>query len=168
MAAGRKKVSEALKMQIGKRMEQAARQAGFTSGAEVAEALQIAQPTVSRWWRGERLPEREEMARYADLVGRDPVWFELGQDLDEIVADKVLQIISMIQEGKAGSLAFDTATRAPEKLSTRERRQVDAGTPALRAHVNQVAGAHWAALPEEEQRQIVDRLAEQARHLAEE
>ncbi len=161
---GRKAESEPLQRLTGHRMHLAAEQAGYRTTVAMAEAMGVANSVVSRWWRGENLPNMEDMARYADLVGKRRWWFYVDSTDDEfdLVADALTEIVSLVMAGKDLAAAHQAVTGEPSRFGHQERQRLARGTAPLREQITQEVGPHWHAQPARRRRQVVDRLAAEA------
>lgn len=146
---------------LGKRMEMAARAAGFLTTQAMSEVLDVAQPTVSRWWRGVQRPSLEQLDQYGEQVGR-PAWWFLMDSKDDAefarLAETTRRVFGFTVGGEGLAAAFDRATGRPDLLTRPERRRLNAGSPALRERISQVANGRWEELPPERQDEILDYL----------
>lgn len=150
---------------IGDRMRTAAHQAGYVTTTAMAEAGKWSQPTVSRWWRGEQVPDPDDMALYAELTGKRVWWFYLDASDREfdLVADTLRQILGeTVTNNRDLAEAFSQVTGRHSEFSRREAELMKAGTPAVREKVKGEAGDAWERLPRHQQEAIVDRLAGEA------
>jgi transcriptional regulator with XRE-family HTH domain len=62
---------------LGTRIK-AARKALGLSQDKLAKVLEVATMTVSRWETGALAPERENVRRLAEALGKEPSWLEFG------------------------------------------------------------------------------------------
>ncbi len=161
---GRKPESEPLQRLTGHRMRLAAEQAGYRTTVAMAEAMGVANSVVSRWWRGENLPNMEDMARYADLVGKRRWWFYVDSTDDEfdLVADALTAIIDGVMSGRDLAASHNQVTGESDRFGRQERAALAAGTPGLRGAVTRAAEGDWQSQSPRRRRQVVDRLAEEA------
>lgn len=147
---------------IGRRMELAANQNGYTTCDEVARLLRVSRTTVGRWWAGTRRFTVEDLERYAEALGKPAWWFLIDARSEgefDLAAETLRQIFGLTVAGKSASEALDLATGHADLLSRPERRVADRGTPALVEAITRAAEGPWEELPADRQREIVDRLA---------
>jgi len=165
------KVFKAQQAMIGQRLKKAMDEAGLT-GYQLAKRLHVHFPTVYRWLRGERTPTPVLLQACAELLDKPITYFyeqEGENDRPEELADLLLSWAQRLMAGEEPGAAFDQATGDPAALSRRERQQLAAAAPHLRADLTAAAGGNWTQLSADEQRQILDQVAELAarRHVAE-
>lgn len=151
------------KRQVGARMKRAAQVAGYMTTITMGEAMGVAHGNISRWWRGEQLPNVDEMDRYGEMVGKPSAWFymEDSDDTFDYIADAVTSIFEEVMRGATIADAFDKIVTQPDRFNSRERRQLIDGTPALRAAIKRMAGLPWADLTSDDKRKIAEVLAEE-------
>lgn len=98
-------------------------QAGFKSQQALADELGWHTMTVGRYERGERLPDPEDIARIAEVLGKSELWFfqdDEGGEHPEPAAAPITreQVLKVVQDSmKAATEADEFRARAEEAES---------------------------------------------------
>lgn len=102
--------------ELGSRLRDARKSAGFRSANEAAEFLGLNPATYTHHENGTRAPGYEQVQRYADTFGVDPCWLMFGQDnsatrIANVPEASLHQIVTFV-------MSHDRATKAkPEAIA---------------------------------------------------
>jgi len=65
-------------MSLAHRLKSTRKKHGL-SQTELAQKVEVSQPTIANWERGGHIPRPDALARIADVLGTDPAWLVSGE-----------------------------------------------------------------------------------------
>jgi len=157
-----------LRVEIGRRMELAARSVGMGFAA-IAEKIGRRPPTVYRWWKGQQSPSDVDMGRYAEIVGVSVDYLLYGfrgtaatceDEIRRLVAGLVFhgmdptEALEAATEGAGGEAAAPTAE---------ERAELQASAHSMREVLWEHSGGHWDELTPGQRSAVLNLIEEIAR-----
>lgn len=100
-----------LRLEMGKRMELAARSVGL-GYAQVAAKIERQPPTVHRWWKGKQSPSDADLERYSEACGVSSEYLVYGyRRVAETRDDEVKRLVAgLIFHGWEPSVALHEVT----------------------------------------------------------
>jgi transcriptional regulator with XRE-family HTH domain len=132
---------------LGGKMWWAARDRGLTLEA-VAKGVGRSKATVDRWFRDGRKPSSEDLAKFAELVGRDLNYFHGGEDRNvERLMGLIRDIVDYLMAGKSLPEAIERGADAEGLIrDDAERLGLAAASTLIRQSLQERAGREWDLL----------------------
>lgn len=150
------------RLEIGKRMKQAAKSAGMSSAA-IGRIVGVEDGTVRGWWRGRGQPDPSKLAAYAEAVRCSADYLLTGEGPSATLDAWHHRFADLVLRGMGADEALIVATQGQVKISPEDQRRLRDSTPGIRADLEKGSGGKFERLSPEEQQQIfaeIDRLAE--------